>query len=114
MESNLYRDVFWGSAVHRIGTGGEWKTKDIKEWRDGLQTSLVDGSSTNVILGEEMPVRDFPVSSTNEFSLWLQDEISLADGVWEIVPALRWDRMTWSRIQIRSGWMPTRIRLSFR
>jgi hemoglobin/transferrin/lactoferrin receptor protein len=39
-----------------------------------------------------MPVRDFPISRTNEYSIFLQDEISLADGRWEVVPALRWDR----------------------
>jgi hemoglobin/transferrin/lactoferrin receptor protein len=60
--------------------------------RDGLQTSLVDGSSSNIILGEEMPVRDFPNSRTDKIGIWAQDEISLADGRWEVIPALRWDR----------------------
>jgi len=92
VEFNLFREAGWGSSLHRIGTGVEWMRTDITEMRDGLQTSLVDGSSTNIILGEEMPVRDFPISRTNEYSIFLQDEISLADGRWEVVPALRWDR----------------------
>jgi hemoglobin/transferrin/lactoferrin receptor protein len=92
VEFNLFREAGWGSSLHRIGTGVEWMRTDITEMRDGLQTSLVDGSSTNIILGEEMPVRDFPISRTDEYSIFVQDEISLADGRWEVVPALRWDR----------------------
>jgi len=92
VELNLFREVIWGSSLHRISTGAQWKRTDITEMRDGLQTSLLDGSSTNVILGEELPVRDFPISQTDEYGIFLQDEISLADGRWEVSPALRWDR----------------------
>ena len=92
IELNLFREVVWGGNVHRFGLGGEWKLKNISELRDGLQTSLIDGSTTPFILGEEMPVRDFPISDTSEFGLYLQDEISLAGGRWEIIPGLRWDR----------------------
>jgi hemoglobin/transferrin/lactoferrin receptor protein len=91
VELNLFREVQWGSSSHRIGLGAEWQRTDIEELRDGKQTSLVDGSSSNVILGEEMPVRDFPISRTDEIGLFIQDEISLAGGRWQIVPALRWD-----------------------
>ena len=92
VELNLSREKQWGSSTHRIGLGAEWLSTDITEMRDGLQTSLIDGSSTNIILGEEMPVRDFPISRTSETGLFIQDEIALADGRWEIIPALRWDR----------------------
>jgi len=88
----MFREAEWGRSKHRIGLGGQWIRTDIAELRDGLQTSLLDGSTTNIILGEEMPVRDFPKSRTDKFGLWLQDEIGLADGRWEIIPALRWDR----------------------
>ncbi len=91
-EINMFRQAAWGNTQHRIGLGAEWIRTNITEMRDGLQTSLIDGSSSNVILGEEMPVRDFPNSRTDEFSIFLQDEISLADGRWEVTPALRWDR----------------------
>jgi hemoglobin/transferrin/lactoferrin receptor protein len=92
VDLNLFREAEWGSSRHRFGLGLEWLRTDISEMRDGLQTSLVDGSMTNVILGEEMPVRDFPNSRTNEYGLFVQDEISLAGGRWELIPALRWDR----------------------
>ena len=88
----MFRETEWGHSQHRVGLGAEWIRTDIFELRDGLQTSLLDGSTSNIILGEEMPVRDFPKSRTDKFGVWLQDEISLSDGRWEIIPALRWDR----------------------
>jgi len=88
----IFRDLDWGRSQHRIGLGADWTGSDIEEMRDGLQTNLQDGSSSNIILGEEMPVRDFPKSRTDKFGLWAQDEISLADGRWQVIPALRWDR----------------------
>ncbi len=91
MELNLSREKQWGSSTHRIGLGAAWLRTDITEMRDGLQTSLVDGSRTNIILGEVMPVRDFPLSRTSDTGLFIQDEIALAGGRWEIIPALRWD-----------------------
>jgi len=92
MDFIVFRELEWGRSRHRVGFGAEWLRTDIRELRDGLQTSLVDGSSTNVILGESMPVRDFPKSRTDEYGLWIQDEISFADGRWEVIPALRWDQ----------------------
>ncbi len=91
VELNVSREKQWGSSNHRIGLGAEWLRTDISELRDGLETSLIDGSSSNIILGEEMPVRDFPNSRTDEIGLFVQDEIALGDGTWEIIPALRWD-----------------------
>jgi hemoglobin/transferrin/lactoferrin receptor protein len=92
VDFSIFRERAWGHSQHRLGFGARWLRTDIREMRDGLQTSLVDGSSTNVILGESMPVRDFPESRTDEYGLWIQDEISLAGGRWEVIPALRWDR----------------------
>lgn len=91
IEGFAQRDAEWGGTRHRIGVGGEWLRSDISELRDGLQTSLTTGSSTNFILGENMPVRDFPESRTVETGVWLQDEIAFADGRWQVTPALRWD-----------------------
>jgi hemoglobin/transferrin/lactoferrin receptor protein len=88
----VFRDLESGRGRHRLGLGADWLRTDIREMRDGLQTSLVDGSTTNVILGESMPVRDFPESRTDEYGLWIQDEISFSGGRWQVIPALRWDR----------------------
>ncbi|MBT8059164.1 MAG: TonB-dependent receptor plug domain-containing protein, partial [Gammaproteobacteria bacterium] len=65
-EFSLFRSLDWGGNRHRIGFGAEYLRGDIRERRDGVQTSLEDGSSTPVILGEVMPVRDFPLSRTDE------------------------------------------------
>jgi hemoglobin/transferrin/lactoferrin receptor protein len=91
-EVNLFRDLDGEASSHRLGVGAEWKRKDIAEQRDGLQTSLIDNTSTGFILGEDLPVRDFPNSRTGEFGLFVQDEISLSGGSWQLIPALRWDR----------------------
>lgn len=91
IEGLVLRELERGGALHSLGLGGEWLRSEISELRDGLQTSLTDGSSTSVILGESLPVRDFPESQTTETGVWLQDEISLANGRWHVTPALRWD-----------------------
>lgn len=89
---SLFRRAGWGDTLHRFGVGLEWLRTDSSELRDGLQVNLLDGSTSNVILGEVFPIRDFPESSSDELGLFVQDEISFGDGSWELVPALRWDR----------------------
>lgn len=91
LEGFVFHERSWGASSHRIGLGAEWLQTEISELRDGLQTRLEDGSTTNILLGEAMPVRDFPVSQTDEFGLWLQDGVDLADGRWQLSPAVRWD-----------------------
>ena len=87
LESALYAAGY----EHRLVYGMEAHVTDTKEYRKALQTNLEDGSSSNIVLGEEFPVRDFPNSETIEAGIYLQDEIR-ADGsrlTW--IPALRWD-----------------------
>lgn len=88
---SMFRTEQWGGSEHRIGLGLQWLQTDTSELRDGLQTNLLTGSTTNVILGETLPVRDFPNSRSRELGLFVQDEISVAGGQWELIPALRWD-----------------------
>ncbi len=92
MELNLFRDVSTANSDHHLGGGIELQRTDSSEFRDGFQQSLVDGSISKTILGETLPVRDFPNSRTDELGIFLQDEISLGNGRWEIVPAIRYDR----------------------
>ncbi len=91
LNASMFRTEQWGGAEHRIGLGLQWLQTDTSELRDGLQTNLLTGSNTNVILGETLPVRDFPNSRSRELGLFAQDEISLAGGRWELIPAVRWD-----------------------
>ena len=92
LELNLFRDLTLTNAEHHFGAGIELQRTDSSEFRDGFQQSLVDGSITNIVLGENLPVRDFPNSRTDELGIFVQDEISLGDGHWELVPAIRYDR----------------------
>ncbi|MEJ8569078.1 TonB-dependent hemoglobin/transferrin/lactoferrin family receptor [Elongatibacter sediminis] len=92
IDFNLFRSLYTGAVRHRVGLGLEWLQTESSEFRDGLQTDLASGQSTTFILGETMPVRDFPNSRSRELGLYVQDEITLADGRWELIPALRWDR----------------------
>ena len=91
LELNLFRDISLARSEHHLGAGIEFLRTDSSEIRDGYQQSLIDGSITNIVLGEDLPVRDFPNSRTDEVGIFLQDEIGLGDGRWELVPALRYD-----------------------
>jgi len=88
---NLFRSLSAGSTIHHLGLGMDWLQTRSEEFRDGVQTNLVTGHSSKSILGEQMPVRDFPISRSRELGLYLQDEISFAGSRWELIPALRWD-----------------------
>jgi len=101
---NLFRTLVSGSTTHRLGIGLDWLQTTSKEFRDGLQTNLITGASTNVILGEQMPVRDFPNSRSRELGIYIQDEISFANSQWELVPALRWDHYE-LKPQVDSLWL---------
>jgi hemoglobin/transferrin/lactoferrin receptor protein len=55
------------------------------------------------VLGESFPLRDIPVTTSDETGLFLQDEIDAVSGRWTVIPALRYDR---TRIRARDdeGW----------
>ncbi|NJN50776.1 MAG: TonB-dependent receptor [Gammaproteobacteria bacterium] len=73
----------------RIGFGFAIDASDLEERRGGTQTNLATGGSTNVILGEVMPVRDFPDTELLEIGAMCTTKISF--GRWALVPALRID-----------------------
>lgn len=91
-ELTLARDVVLGGLEHRFVAGGEAARSRVTEARDGLQTTLLSGATTNVLLGETMPVRDFPRSTTSTFGVYLQDEFKPGGGRLSVLPALRLDR----------------------
>lgn len=79
-----------GRSEHRVVYGLEGVFSQIEEQRDGQLTNLDDGTTTNVIIGESFPVRDFPVTETVEWGLYAQDEISFG-GPLTIIPGLRYE-----------------------
>lgn len=89
-ELNLQKALTGTTLDHQFGFGLEYRRRDTEEYRDGLETSLVDGSQTNVLLGEVFPLRDFPISKSTEIGAYIEDAISVGD--WTIIGALRADR----------------------
>jgi len=62
------------------------------EMRDGRQTNLNTGVTTNVVGTETFPTRDFPLSTTDRIGAFAQDEIALAAERLTLILALRFDR----------------------
>ena len=88
-ELNLQRDVASWVINHRLGAGIEYRRTRTEELRDGTETGSEDGISQNTILGEVFPLRDFPVTDTDEWGVYLEDTMMLRDL--SIIAALRSD-----------------------
>jgi hemoglobin/transferrin/lactoferrin receptor protein len=88
-ELNLQKNLEGQFTSHKLGFGLEYRERDTAEYRDGLSTSMVDGTSTNVILGEVFPLRDFPVSKSAEWGAYIEDVVSV--GSWLLIGAVRLD-----------------------
>jgi hemoglobin/transferrin/lactoferrin receptor protein len=94
---------------HDIVAGAEWARTTTEELRDGLQSNLTTGTSSNVVGTDVFPTRDFPRSRGERGGFFAQDSWTVA-GV-SVIPALRYDRFT-SRAQpdaIYAAANPTRI-----
>lgn len=94
-EVTVARDLETAGGPHRLVGGIEIAETRVIERRDGLQTNLATGATTATILGESLPVRDFPISRIREAGLYFQDEWRPRDGRWSLIPALRAD---WYRL----------------
>jgi hemoglobin/transferrin/lactoferrin receptor protein len=81
-----------GGALHRLVWGIEAERAEISERRDGRETDLATGAATSVILGERLPVRDFPDSTVGSLALYVADDVVLPNERWRLQPALRWER----------------------
>lgn len=92
------RDFALGAWQHRVMLGAEYLSTRISELRDASLTGLLDGEVTSIVLGEQFPLRDFPVSVSEESGMFLQDEIVSATGRWVVIPSIRFDR---TRIDVR-------------
>ncbi len=79
------------SHLSRLGYGLELNRAWVQSQRNGLQTSLVSGESTQTILGESFPLRDFPTSAITELGIYLQGEIPLWSGGPMLTPGLRFE-----------------------
>jgi hemoglobin/transferrin/lactoferrin receptor protein len=78
-----------GPADHRLAWGLDLAHSTIGERRDGFTEDLSTGTRSSRMLGEVMPVRDFPRSTVDEAALYLHDELTV--GRLTVIPGLRWE-----------------------
>ncbi|MFZ5635982.1 MAG: TonB-dependent hemoglobin/transferrin/lactoferrin family receptor [Pseudomonadota bacterium] len=76
---------------HRHVFGVEFARTTFSGMRDGSEIDLTTGASSNVVLGERFPVRDFPNSVARETGVFWQDEIGIGQR-FAVIPGLRWER----------------------
>ena len=91
VENHWNRQLQFADSDHHVGFGVSLTDSEIREYRDGVQTNMLTGTSTHFILGEQMPLRDFPISELREFAIYGHDEIRLSPA-WELIPGLRYER----------------------
>ncbi len=89
--ADLESDIEAFQWRHRLGYGFELTRAELTSLRDALQTDLVSGQSSNVVLGERFPLRDFPKSRVTELGIYIHDEIRLWRGGPTISPGLRFE-----------------------
>jgi hemoglobin/transferrin/lactoferrin receptor protein len=80
----------WG-LEHRMVVGAEVSRTRAAESRDGRQTNLVTGAVTNVVGGEALPTRDFPITDTDRLGLFVQDAVTAPGSSLAWIPGLRFD-----------------------
>jgi hemoglobin/transferrin/lactoferrin receptor protein len=90
IELNLQKKVASLNVDHRLGIGVDYREWRTEEYRDGVERGLVDGQITSTILGEQFPLRDFPISDSSAFGAYVEDVASI--GEWSVIAALRADR----------------------
>ena len=81
----------WFGLDHRLVVGAEFSRTRASELRDGRQTDLGSGAVTNVVGGEPLPTRDFPVTDTDRFGVFAQDAFVAMDPRLTWIPGLRFD-----------------------
>ncbi len=92
VQVNFRKTLESGSVTHDLAWGLDVVRTDTEQRRDGLRSFPLTGASTPNMPPDNYPVRDFPRSTTTNTAAYLQDEITLAEGKFRLVPALRVDR----------------------
>jgi hemoglobin/transferrin/lactoferrin receptor protein len=103
VRSRVSRTFETGGWQHRMLLGVDYARSRLDESRDALQTGILDGQSSNVVLGERFPLRDFPLTVNQETGVYLQDEIDSIAGHWTVIPSVRLDR-TRTRVRDDAAW----------
>lgn len=91
LQANLRKTLNAGSVTHDLAYGLDLTQTHTQQKRDGLRTFVRTGVQTPVMSPDTFPVRDFPNSDTTVAALYVQDEMSFADGKFRLVPGVRVD-----------------------
>ncbi|MCG8436224.1 MAG: TonB-dependent receptor, partial [Gammaproteobacteria bacterium] len=91
IEANLQGEFTSGAVQHVFGYGVELLETETVEQRNATEINLVTGAQTNILLGENFPLRDFPITETVEAGIYFQDEIKFSNKRFTLIPALRYD-----------------------
>lgn len=75
-------------GAHRVVAGLDIARLRHVERREGREVNLATGASSHVILGEVLPLRDFPISEVDEVGAFAQDDWTLGED-WSLVAGLR-------------------------
>ena len=81
----------WLGIDHWNVVGVEFAHTRYRDLRDGFETNLDTGITTKTVIGEVLPVRDFPKSTGKELGVFWQDEMGFGERL-SLIPALRWER----------------------
>jgi len=80
-----------GPATHRWVAGVDVLSKSISLYNDASQRAAAGGPSTNVVDGAVYPRKTAPDTDVRNIGIFLQDEMSFADGRLKVTPSLRYD-----------------------
>lgn len=81
-----------GGHEHLLTYGLDLSRQEVSSKRDATIYNLTTGTVTKTLAGETYPLRDFADGRIDTIGLFIQDEISLANSRWTLVPGLRYDR----------------------
>lgn len=91
LSASLEAEFATGAVGHRLAYGLDRLETDTAQRRDGYQRNPATGAQTPVVPPDAFPVRDFPLSTTTETGIYVQDELAWQDL--SLVPGLRYDRL---------------------
>lgn len=80
-----------GGVPNRILWGVDYVSTQSSALRNALRINLTTGSVSNNIAGDTFPVRDFPITDTDQLGIYIQDTFSLLGDRLTITPAVRYD-----------------------
>lgn len=91
LEVEAHKSFATGNVGHVLTWGAEVSRTDLAQKRDGRAVDLLTGASSNVVMPDVFPVRDFPRSRIDNAAVFVQDEITLANGRLTLLPGVRVD-----------------------